>query len=66
LQPNGFAARSSDLARARRIDPFVVLTCLAPDKPPFSEPRAPLAGASEKWSQHYLAKAFDVDVGRRP
>lgn len=66
LAPNGFSARSSDLARARRIDPFVVLTCLAPDKPPLSAPRAPLAGAFEKWSQHYLAKAFDVDVGRRP
>jgi murein DD-endopeptidase MepM/ murein hydrolase activator NlpD len=66
LAPNGFSARSSDLARARRIDPFVVMTCLAPDKPALTAPRAPLAGAFEKWSQHYLAKAFDVDVGRRP
>jgi murein DD-endopeptidase MepM/ murein hydrolase activator NlpD len=65
LEPNGFASKSADLTRARRLDPFVVLTCLAPEKPALSAPRAPLDAVSERWSSHYAAKSFDVDVGRR-
>jgi murein DD-endopeptidase MepM/ murein hydrolase activator NlpD len=65
LQPNGFEIKSGTLARARRIDPFVVLVCLAPDKPAFSLPRAPLDAAAQRWSEHYRAKTFDVNVGRR-
>jgi murein DD-endopeptidase MepM/ murein hydrolase activator NlpD len=65
LEPNGFGAKSSDLTRARRLDPFVVMTCLAPDKPALSAPRHPLDAALERWSAHYSAKGFDVDIGRR-
>jgi murein DD-endopeptidase MepM/ murein hydrolase activator NlpD len=65
LEPNGFAARDRELGRARRVDPFVVLTCVAPDKPALSVPRRPLDTAFERWSDHYSARAFDVNVGRR-
>jgi murein DD-endopeptidase MepM/ murein hydrolase activator NlpD len=66
LQPNGFSSRAGDLGRARRIDPFLVLTCASPNKPAFSSPRKPLDGVHERWSDHYSAKTFDVDIGRRP
>lgn len=65
LEPNGFARRHSALSRARRLDPFVVLSCLAPGKPALSSPKAPLDAVSERWSEHYTAETFDVDVGRR-
>jgi murein DD-endopeptidase MepM/ murein hydrolase activator NlpD len=65
LEPNKFGARAADHGRARRIDPFVVLTCVSPDKPALSLPRQPLADAHERWSEHYTATGFDVDVGRR-
>lgn len=51
--------------RARRADPFAVLTCLAANKPPLTEPGAPLGEAWRKWSSHYSAKTFDVDKGRK-
>lgn len=65
LQPNGFKPKDSALNRARRLDPFVVLTCLAPGKPAYSRPRGSLANDAERWSEHYSARTFDVNVGRR-
>jgi murein DD-endopeptidase MepM/ murein hydrolase activator NlpD len=51
--------------RGRRADPFAVLTCLSVKKPNLTEPEAPLDEAWRKWSSHYHADDFDVDVGRR-
>ncbi len=63
LEPTGFQSKSGTLRRARRVDPFVALTCLSPDKPAFSPAPKPLERASSAWSRFYLARAFDVDRG---
>ncbi len=63
LEPTGFQPKSGTLRRARRVDPFVALTCLSPDKPAFSLAPKPLERASSAWSEYYLARAFDVDRG---
>ena len=65
LAPNEFSPQKTELSRARRVDPFVVLSCLAPDKPALTKPKAPLDAVAERWSDHYVAKSFDVNVGRR-
>jgi murein DD-endopeptidase MepM/ murein hydrolase activator NlpD len=62
LEPNGLAPRSGASSRARRVDPFLLLVCLAGDKPAFSTPRAPLDRAAERWSLHYSAARFQVDA----
>ena len=59
----GFTS-AGELRRARRADPFPVLTCLTREKPPFTLPAAPLDAAAVKWSEHYKASTFDVNVGR--
>lgn len=63
LEPNGFQAKSGELRRARRVDPFVVLTCLSPNKPAFELAPKPLERASSAWSEFYLASSFNVDRG---
>jgi murein DD-endopeptidase MepM/ murein hydrolase activator NlpD len=63
LEPTGFQPKSGTLRRARRVDPFVALTCLSPDKPAFAPAPKPLERASSAWSEYYLARAFDVDRG---
>ncbi len=62
LQPNAFHS-PVPFRHARRADPFAALTCLAVSKPRFAIPAAPLQGAAKKWSAHYAAAGFDVDVG---
>jgi len=62
LRPHAFHS-PVPVRRARRADPFVALTCMAVSKPRFSVPAAPLHGAAKKWSAHYAAAGFDVDVG---
>ena len=48
--------------RARRMDPFAVLSCLAPTKPAYARPkREPLRSASRSWSDHYHGKS-DSDL----
>ncbi len=63
LEPNGFQSKSGALRRARRIDPFVVLTCLSSKKPAFEPAPKPLEHASSAWSEYYLASSFNVDRG---
>ncbi len=66
LAPNGFSAKDHSLTRARRLDPFVVLSCLSDEKPDLAAPKGSLASASVAWSKQYSAKTFDVDLGREP
>lgn len=63
LEPNGFQPKSGALQRARRLDPFLALTCLSPDKPSFVPAPQPLEFASSAWSRFYLARGFNVDQG---
>ncbi len=61
LEPAGLAPKSHGFWRARRVDPFVLLTCVSADKPPYSRPSGALAQASYAWSTEYVATRFDVD-----
>jgi len=65
LTPNGFRANSGRVGRARRADPFLVLTCLSSDKPEYHAAPNTLDSWSRPWSQLYSAQAFDVDAGPR-
>lgn len=52
--------------RERRVDPFVVVTCAGQPKPVLTEPEEePLRSAFVKWSDHYTATRFDVNLGPR-
>lgn len=61
LEPEGIAREGEPLWRARRADPFVILTCFGARKPPYTRPQGKLAEASFAWSTRYRAKTFDVD-----
>jgi murein DD-endopeptidase MepM/ murein hydrolase activator NlpD len=61
LEPQGLAQLGGQLWRARRADPFVILTCLGARKPAYSRPSGKLAEASFAWSTRYRAQTFDVD-----
>jgi murein DD-endopeptidase MepM/ murein hydrolase activator NlpD len=65
LRPNGFHANSGRVGRARRADPFLVLTCLSSDKPDYHSAPASLDSWSRPWSQLYSAREFNVDAGPR-
>lgn len=64
LGPNGFARKSGPVRRARRVDPFLVLSCLSDAKPDFAPASGTLAKSGEAWHEHYVAETFDVDRGR--
>lgn len=59
----GFEAKLNQLQRARRIDPFIALTCLSDFKPNFKKAPSPLSFASMEWAQLYIAKDFNVNLG---
>lgn len=63
LEPNGLNSRNpTDIIRlGRRFDPYLALTCLGANKPPFQEPPASLQSAIVPWSLWYQAATFDVD-----
>jgi hypothetical protein len=61
LDPSGLAPKGSELWRARRADPFILLTCFGANKPAYTRPSGKLALASYPWSSEYSAKSFDVD-----
>ncbi|HMJ11041.1 MAG TPA: M23 family metallopeptidase [Polyangiaceae bacterium] len=63
LSPYAFASSSGQLQRARRVDPFMVLTCFAIDKPALVTPAPPLAAASVPWKERYSAQGFEVNQG---
>lgn len=65
LEPAKFTSQSG-VRRDRRVDPYTLLMCAAKPKPALTMPeKKDLADAQEKWSKHYAAKGFDVDVGPR-
>ena len=63
MAPYGFQAKSQMLRRARRIDPFIALTCLGEFKPNFMKAPSPLTDSSRAWTQYYVAKDFNVNLG---
>jgi murein DD-endopeptidase MepM/ murein hydrolase activator NlpD len=63
LDPFGFHPKSRLLTRARRVDPFVALTCLSGQKPDFEKAPEPLGFASTEWSRFYIARRFNVNDG---
>ncbi len=63
MQRYGFDSKNSHIRRARRIDPFIALTCLSDFKPNFQKAPSPLTGASRAWTQFYVAKDFNVNLG---
>ena len=66
LEPNGLSRKSGDVARGRRVDPFVLLSCAVADKPAYKRPLGKLAESSVPWSQLYHAERFDIDRGLTP
>jgi murein DD-endopeptidase MepM/ murein hydrolase activator NlpD len=63
MAPNGFEPKSQLLRRARRVDPFVALTCLGQRKPNFIKAPSPLSESSLAWTSFYVAKNFNVNLG---
>jgi murein DD-endopeptidase MepM/ murein hydrolase activator NlpD len=63
MAPFGFQAKSQMLRRARRLDPFIALTCLSSYKPNFIKAPSPLTDSSRAWTQYYVAKDFNVNLG---
>jgi len=63
LDPFGFRPKSQMLRRARRLDPFVALSCLSDFKPDFRPAPAPLDLASHAWDRYYVAERFNVNRG---
>lgn len=63
LDPLGFHPKSQMLRRARRLDPFVALSCLSDFKPDFRPAPAPLDFASHAWDRYYVAEGFNVNRG---
>lgn len=60
LEPTGFKPLQAALHLGRRIDPYMLLTCLSASKPALMTPQIQPLHA---WSADYAADAFDVDVG---
>jgi murein DD-endopeptidase MepM/ murein hydrolase activator NlpD len=65
-QPVGLVAKSGLVRRARRLDPFLVLSCLASDRRGWSRAPPPLDASQERWAARYASRAFDVDRGAPP
>jgi murein DD-endopeptidase MepM/ murein hydrolase activator NlpD len=58
-----FVSTSGPSMKGRRADPFMLLTCLSSNKPDLEAPAPALQTDWVRWSDHYDAAAFDVDVG---
>ena len=61
LKPAGIEA-SSGLRRHRRLDPYVVLSCLGAEKPPLTQPKGALRGASTPWHALYTSSDTNPDI----
>lgn len=62
LDAASLTRRDGELWRGRRVDPFVLLTCLGATRPGYRRPSGAWAEASRPWSAYYSA-SFDVDSG---
>ena len=63
LDELGFESTTGPTMKGRRPDPFMLMTCLSSDKPTLEAPEPALQSTWTRWSDHYAADAFDVDVG---
>jgi len=61
LNPTGLKSLHTTLALGRRIDPFMLLSCLVGDKPALKTPANQTLWA---WSAQYVATTFNVNVGQ--
>jgi murein DD-endopeptidase MepM/ murein hydrolase activator NlpD len=63
LTPNGISAVTGPVMRGRRPDPYLMLVCTVTGKPAITA--APSVQSTlERWSNHFTAAAFDINVGR--
>lgn len=60
LTPYAFSSRTGPTMKGRRPDPFMLLACIAGDRPAVSPPPRSLQDHTVLWSTHYAA-SFDVD-----
>lgn len=63
LDELGFESLEGPIMKGRRVDPFMLMTCLSSDKPALDAPAPALQSVPTPWSDYYDAVAFDVDVG---
>ena len=61
LNPTGLKSLNTTLALGRRIDPFMLLSCLVGDKPAL---KTPSNQTLWPWSAEYNATTFQVNVGQ--
>ena len=61
LTPTGLKSLHTSLSLGRRIDPFMLLSCLVGDKPAL---KTPPNQTLWPWSAEYKATTFDVNVGQ--
>lgn len=64
ITPSGIRAVTGPVMRGRRPDPYLMLICTVTGKPKLTTPPASVQGFLERWSEHFSATAFDIDVGR--
>lgn len=60
LTPRALMPLSGPVHKGRRPDPFLLLACLAGERPALTDPPMSLQDHTEAWSDHYSAN-FDVD-----
>ncbi len=63
LDELGFESIEGPTMKGRRVDPFMLMTCLSSDKPTLESPAPALQSVATPWSDYYSALGFDVDVG---
>lgn len=63
LDELGFTSIDGPVMKGRRVDPFMLMSCLSGDKPTLDTPAPALQSVPTPWSAEYDALAFDVDVG---
>lgn len=61
LNPTGLKSLNTTLSLGRRIDPFMLLSCLVGDKPAL---KTPTNQTLWPWSAEYKATTFNVNVGQ--
>lgn len=64
ITPSGIRAVTGPVMRGRRPDPYLMLICSVTGKPALTTPAASVQGFLERWSRHFSATAFDINVGR--
>jgi hypothetical protein len=63
LDELGFTSLDGPIMKGRRVDPFMLMSCLSSDKPTLESPGPALQSVPTPWSAEYDALAFDVDAG---